>query len=170
MLNLIYGTMGSGKSLELLSLLDKLKQSQLKYATVSLNRKGYIESRFFNLKEKADFNEITVNLAEYDYILVDECQFITEDELEILHHLSNENKNIYCYGLLTDFKGNLFDGMSKLIPLADNLKEIHNICSNCGKVKAIHHLKTDLMCEDNLNKEIYKSVCYSCFKKGVNNA
>ncbi len=46
------------------------------------------------------------------------------DELDI---------NIFCYGLLTDFKGVLFEGSKRLIECADSIREIVNSCPLCEK-------------------------------------
>ena len=46
-----------------------------------------------------------------------------------------------CYGLRTDFKGNLFSGSERLLAIADELREIRTIC-HCGK-KATMVLRLD---------------------------
>ena len=38
-----------------------------------------------------------------------------------------------CYGIRTDFQGQLFDGSKELLAIADNLKELKTICSMCEK-------------------------------------
>ena len=38
-----------------------------------------------------------------------------------------------CYGLRTNFLGELFEGSSRLLSIADNLHEIKTICSMCTK-------------------------------------
>ena len=42
------------------------------------------------------------------------------------------NIPVICYGLRTDFKGNLFEGSSELFSKADEIDELYTICS-CGK-------------------------------------
>ena len=37
-----------------------------------------------------------------------------------------------CYGLRTDFQGNMFPGSARLLAIADNLREIRTIC-HCGR-------------------------------------
>ena len=39
---------------------------------------------------------------------------------------------VMCYGLRTDFQGNLFPGSARLLAIADNLREIRTIC-HCGR-------------------------------------
>ena len=38
-----------------------------------------------------------------------------------------------CYGIRTDFRGELFDGSSELLALADNLIELKKLCSECAR-------------------------------------
>ena len=53
------------------------------------------------------FNTLNLN-GEYNVIMVDECQFATEDQINQLKILS-QNYPVLCYGLLTDFQTKLFD-------------------------------------------------------------
>jgi thymidine kinase len=66
-------------------------------------------------------------------ILVDECQFLTEAHVRQLARLVDEaNIPVMCYGLRTDFLGNLFPGSAALLAWADTLSEIKTICW-CGR-------------------------------------
>lgn len=75
-------------------------------------------------------------------VFVDEAQFLTEQQAwqlsEIVDKLSIP---VMCYGLRTDFKGNLFPGSASLLALADVIKEIKTICW-CSK-KATMVLRMD---------------------------
>lgn len=66
-------------------------------------------------------------------ILVDESQFLTNNQVEELWYVSKVyNIPVICYGLKTDFKSNLFEGSKRLLELADEIEELITIC-NCGK-------------------------------------
>ena len=66
-------------------------------------------------------------------ILVDEAQFLTEEQVWQLAKVADRlNIPVMCYGLRTDFQGELFPGSARLLALADNLREIRTIC-HCGK-------------------------------------
>ena len=43
------------------------------------------------------------------------------------------NFPVMCYGIRTDFRGELFEGSSALLGLADNLIELKTICSVCAR-------------------------------------
>jgi len=67
-----------------------------------------------------------------DCILIDEAQFLTKDQVWQLAHLADDLRvPIMCYGLRTDFKGELFPGSAALLAIADNIKEIKTLCW-CG--------------------------------------
>ena len=69
-------------------------------------------------------------------VLVDEAQFLTPAQVRELGAVVDElNIPVLCYGLRTDFRGELFPGSAQLLGWADNLVEIKTIC-HCGR-KAI---------------------------------
>lgn len=66
-------------------------------------------------------------------VLVDEAQFLSYDQVWALADIADEmHIPVMCYGLRTDFQGNLFEGSAALLALADNLREIRTIC-HCGR-------------------------------------
>ena len=77
-----------------------------------------------------------------DCILIDEAQFLTRDHVLQLCRVSDElNIPVLCYGLRTDFQGNLFEGSAALLALADALIELKAMCE-CGR-KATMNLRID---------------------------
>jgi thymidine kinase len=75
-------------------------------------------------------------------VLVDEAQFLTREQVLQLCRLADElNVPVLCYGLRTDFLGNLFDGSAALLALADALVELKAVCE-CGR-KATMNLRVD---------------------------
>jgi len=73
-------------------------------------------------------------------VLVDEAQFLTPAQVEQASDLVDElDLPVLCYGLRTDFQGNLFPGSARLLALADDLVELKTIC-HCGR-KAIMNLR-----------------------------
>jgi len=73
-------------------------------------------------------------------VLVDEAQFLTRDQVQQLTEVADQlDIPVLCYGLRTDFKGNLFEGSAALLGWADDLTELKNIC-HCGK-KATMNLR-----------------------------
>lgn len=66
-------------------------------------------------------------------ILLDECQFLTKDQVQELCQVVDElHIPVLCYGLRTDFLGELFPGSKYLLSWADKLVELKTIC-HCGR-------------------------------------
>ncbi|AIU66299.1 thymidine kinase [Vibrio coralliilyticus] len=75
-------------------------------------------------------------------ILVDECQFLTKEQVYQLTEVVDKlNIPVLCYGLRTDFLGELFEGSKYLLSWADKLIELKTIC-HCGR-KANMVIRTD---------------------------
>ncbi|MBW0145603.1 thymidine kinase [Sphingomicrobium clamense] len=77
-----------------------------------------------------------------DCVLVDEAQFLTEEQVIQLSRLADEfHIPVLCYGLRTDFQAKLFPGSATLLALADALVELKAVCE-CGR-KATMNLRVD---------------------------
>ncbi len=77
-----------------------------------------------------------------DCVLVDEAQFLTKDHVLQLCRIADEvGIPVLCYGLRTDFRGDLFPGSAALLALADALIELRAVCE-CGR-KATMNLRVD---------------------------
>jgi len=69
-----------------------------------------------------------------DCVLVDEAQFLTKAQVWQLSEVVDELKiPVLCYGLRTDFRGELFEGSQYLLAWADELTEIKTICHSGRK-------------------------------------
>lgn len=107
-----------------------------------------------------------------DCILVDEAQFLTENQVDELGDIVDKlGIPVICYGIRNDFTTKVFEGSKRLLEIADKIEEIKTICV-CGK-KAIYSARY-------LNGEIvtkgeqiqigdleYKSLCRKCYKKEI---
>lgn len=66
-------------------------------------------------------------------VFVDEAQFLSEEQVWQLARVADRlSIPVMCYGLRTDFQGNLFPGSRILISIADELREVRTIC-RCGR-------------------------------------
>ena len=90
-----------------------------------------------------EMQEMTVtDLQKTACIIVDEAQFLTREEVHYLVHLVDDfGIPVMCYGLRSDFKGELFPGSYELLVMADKLEEVKTICW-CGK-KATFNARFD---------------------------
>ena len=75
-------------------------------------------------------------------VLVDEAQFLSRVQVLQLARVADEDGiPVLCYGLRTDFQGQLFPGSAALLGLADALVELKAVCT-CGR-KATMNLRVD---------------------------
>jgi thymidine kinase len=73
-----------------------------------------------------------------DCVLVDEAQFLAPEHVHQLCAVADFlSIPVMCYGLRTDFRGELFPGSAALMALADDIEELKTICW-CGKKATIN--------------------------------
>jgi len=146
-LHFFYSTMNAGKSTSLLQSNHNYLESNLDTIIflpdeTNKSSKGQIVSRI-GLKAKAviadkDFNFIMYikknKTSKLSCILIDEAQFLSKIQIRQLGEVADKlNIPVMCYGIRTDFRGELFEGSSELLALADNLIELKTICYDCGR-------------------------------------
>jgi len=95
-----------------------------------------------------DFWRTTVDAltqgARIDYFVCDEAQFYTRDQIDQLAKIVDELQiDIFCFGILTDFRTRLFEGSARLVELADRTEvlQVEALCW-CGK-RATHNARTE---------------------------
>lgn len=83
-----------------------------------------------------------IKRGEYDCLIIDEAQFLSKEQVELLTELVDDyNVPVICYGLRADFRGNFFEGSQWLMAWADTIEEVKTICW-CGR-KAICNARLD---------------------------
>ena len=74
-----------------------------------------------------------IDLTGIDCIIVDECHFMNAAQVRQLVDIVDEREiPVICYGLRTDFRGELFEGRRELLRWADTIEEIKTVCW-CGR-------------------------------------
>ncbi len=181
----IYSAMNAGKTTNLLQVAYNYEERGMTtfLMTAKLDSRfgiGAIGSRI-GLTRRAEFFECSDNLFEKIYIhntscpmhcvLIDESQFLQKEQVDQLSDVVDLLKiPVMCYGLRTDFQGEFFSGSSRLLAIADEIKEIKTICW-CSK-KATMVLRTNAqgeVCEEGEQIQIggndsYHSVCRKHWK------
>ena len=185
-LHFFYSTMNAGKSTALLQSNHNYKESNLKTLlfvpkSIADKSNGKIVSRIgleaeaIIVNDKYNFyDEIIKKQSEkISCIFVDEAQFLTKKQVHSLGKVADElNIPVMTYGIRTDFLGELFEGSQELLALADNLKELKTICSECDK-KATMVVRLDsngkILLEGEKiligGNEIYKTLCRKHFRE-----
>lgn len=106
-----------------------------------------------------------IDFSSYYCIMVNEAQFF--DSLDILRGLSRKHL-VILEGLDSDFNGDLFGHMTKLIPYCDNIIKLHAVCTSCGS-KA--YLTARIANNSNQilvgGSESYVAVCKNCHQRNL---
>lgn len=137
-----YGTMASGKSIEILKVAHNYKQQNRRVllATSSVDTRygiGKITSRIgmesdaYAIGMDEDLSQL--NTDGYAAILIDEAQFLTRKQVVALAKVVDTNDiPVMCFGLKNDFDNRLFEGSEALLVFADKISEMKTICNYCG--------------------------------------
>ena len=109
-----------------------------------------------------------------DVIIVDECQFLTEEQIDQLRAIVDEhNIPVMCFGLRTDFQTKLFPGSLRLMEVADTIQEIKTIC-DCGAKATVNaridgegHIVTQGAQVVLGGNDSYIAMCHKCYVRGI---
>lgn len=150
-----YASMNAGKSTNLLqadfNYRERGMATMLWTAALDIRSMGMVQSR---IGLEADANRYTPGTdlwretltkhgeGKLACVLIDEAQFLTAKQVWQCARLADEaNIPVLCYGLRTDFRGDLFPGSAVLLGIADSLVELKGVC-HCGR-KATMNLRVN---------------------------
>ncbi len=179
-----YGVMGSSKTAQALMCKFNYEQQNFKVLllkpsidtrdmsdgkVIAKSRIG-LTSECYSVSQDENLYKYIFNKNQFKdncVVIVDECQFLTTNQVNELKEVSRKIP-VICYGLLTNFKTELFEGSKRLIEISDSLMEIKSVCA-CGRKASVNgrfvngQLVTDgdeiLLGGD----ESYKALCYNCY-------
>ena len=182
-----YGAMGSSKTAQALITRYNYEENDLRVWLIkpsadSRDGEAVIRSRIGLegvaqiLSPEADVLEIfrTEQLGQCDVIIVDECQFLTEAQIDQLRAIVDEhNVPVMCFGLRTDFQCHLFAGSRRLMEVADTIQEIKTIC-DCGAKATVNaridgsgHIITQGAQVVLGGNDSYIAMCHKCWVRGI---
>lgn len=112
-------------------------------------------------------------LGQCDVVIVDECQFLAERQIDQLRAVVNEyGVPVICFGLRTDFQTRLFPGSRRLMELADCIEEIKTMC-DCGAKATVNARINDgyIVTEGAQvvlgGNDSYIAMCHKCYIRGI---
>lgn len=175
-IEVITGSMFSGKTEELIRRLKRAKIARLKVEIF----KPAIDKRFSEVEvvshdENAIMStpvdtsgNILLLAGDVDVIGIDEAQFFDNGLVEASVALANQGIRVIIAGLDMDFKGKPFGPIPGLMAVADHITKVHAICMRCGNVAQFSHRfsqagKLVLLGEKNQ----YEPLCRSCYTKAT---
>lgn len=182
-----YGTMNSGKSIELLKTAHNYREQgkEVVIMTSALDTRsgvGKVSSRIGLSEDAIAIKKEDTIIDELDKyridgntacILVDEAQFLTEEQVIDLAAIVDKYEiPVICYGLKTDFQGKLFEGSKTLIEYADKIEEIKTVCYYCNRkatmnMRLINGKPTFDGEQVQIGDEEYLSICREDWLEGL---
>ena len=169
----ICGSMFSGKTEELIRRLKRVKIANLKAEIF----KPSIDTRYdkINIVSHDDNavpsfpvdNSQTILLLaqEVDVVGIDEAQFFDDQIPYVCEQLALRGIRVIVAGLDMDYQGKPFGQMPNLLAIADYITKLHAICVQCGSIANISYRKTAQSGQVLLGeKDIYEPRCRVCSK------
>ena len=170
-IEVICGSMFSGKTEELIRRLKRAKIANLKTEIFkpSIDVR-YDETKVVSHDSNAiqstpiDNSQTILLLAEgVDVVGIDEAQFFDDQILHVCETLALRGTRVIVAGLDMDYLGRPFGQMPNLLSIADYITKLHAICMRCGNIANVSFRKTEQEGQVLLGeKETYEPRCRKC--------
>lgn len=171
-IEVICGSMFSGKTEELIRRLNRARLARLKVEIF----KPSVDKRYHDVDvvshNENSIRSTPVNFAgdilllagDCDVVGIDEAQFFDEEIVRVVQLLANKGKRVIMAGLDMDFEGKPFEPMPRLMAIAEYVTKVHAICMKCGDLAAfslrLSEAKEKVVLGE---KESYEARCRRCF-------
>ena len=175
-IEIICGSMFSGKTEELLRRLKRAKFANLKVEIF----KPAIDIRYSEeevvshdshaiLSTPVETSDsILLLTGDVDVVGIDEVQFFDDNIVNVCQQLANRGVGVICAGLDMDYLGNPFGPMPKLMAVAEYVTKVHAICVKCGNLAHhSHRLSASNKLVELGEKDTYEPICRHCFNKAL---
>lgn len=170
----ICGSMFSGKTEELIRRLKRAKIAQLKVEIF----KPTIDTRYdeedvvshddnsIHSTPVENASRILFFSKDFDVVGIDEAQFFDEELAEVCNKLADAGKRVIVAGLDMDFSGKPFGPIPALLSTAEYVTKVHAICMKCGNLAQYSHrtIKNDKLVVLG-EKDSYEPLCRKCFNE-----
>lgn len=183
-----YGTMGCGKTMQLLQTAFNYEERGMKVCVIKpktdtkngtklLTRIGPERETDLCFRKEVNLYEvISQAFPKVNCILVDEAQFLTPKQADELMEITVKlDIPVIAYGLRLNFrqddKG--FEGATRLLQIAQDIEELKTICE-CGRKATVNTRMLngkivtegpDILIDDGTTEIEYRAFCQSCFEK-----
>lgn len=128
------------------------------------------------VKEDENLYELyNTRFSDCDAVIVDECQFLTPEQVDQLSLITMEKDvPVLCFGLSTDFTTHLFPGSKRLFEIAESITEIKSVCT-CGAKATVNARLDDKGEVVTSGSQVciggngrYVAMCRKCWLKRIN--
>ena len=179
-----YGAMGSSKTAQALNTKYNYEENDLNVwllkpsadvrdgVNILRSRIG-LEAEVEVVPPSVNINERFRELDLCHVIIVDECQFMTPDQIDQLRAIVIDFYiPVLCFGLRTDFQTHLFPGSHRLMELADCIEEIKTMC-DCGSKATVNaRINNGYIVTEGAQvvlggNDSYIAMCHKCYIRGI---
>lgn len=173
-IEVICGSMFSGKTEELIRRLKRVEFAQQKLALF----KPRIDDRFHEehvvSHRGSSFEAVPVNssadiLKKWSHeriVAIDEAQFFDEGLVAVCNELAKNGVRVIIAGLDMDYLGKPFGPMPHLLCIAEYVTKVHAICVSCGNLAQYSHRTVKEGGQVLVGAvETYEPLCRACFNK-----
>lgn len=174
-IEVICGSMFSGKTEELLR---RLKRAKIAKQEIEIFKPA-IDTRYSEVEVIShDKNSIPSTVVEHssnilllssniEVVGIDEAQFFDQGLVDVCQQLADQGIRVIVAGLDMDFKRNPFGPMPALCAIADDVKKVHAICVECGRLanysyRLISNNDRQVMLGE---LQEYKPLCRLCYTR-----
>lgn len=175
-IEVVCGSMFSGKTEELIRRLNRARIAKLKVETF----KPSIDIRYSDedvvSHNESSLHSIVVESAsqilfysnDVDVIGIDEAQFFDNELVNVCQTLANQGVRVIVAGLDMDYTGKPFGPMPALMAVAEDVSKVHAICMRCGGLAQYSHrtVKVDKLVVLG-ETDTYEPLCRSCYNKAL---
>ncbi len=175
-IEVICGSMFSGKTEELIRRLKRAQFAKLKIATFkpSLDKR-YSEmdvvshdSQSVSCTPIKTPSRILQLSADAQVVGIDEAQFFDESLVEVCQTLANRGVRVIVAGLDTDYLGKPFGPIPGLMAVAEDVQKVHAICVRCGGLaNHSHRLSASKKLVLLGEKDVYEPLCRQCYNNSL---
>ncbi len=175
-IEVICGSMFSGKTEELIRRLKRVKFANLKVEIF----KPSFDTRYDKVKvvshddnaiqsTAVDNSQAILLLAgNVDVVGIDEAHFFDAGIVQVCEALALRGIRVIVAGLDMDYQGRPFSPVPELLAVADYITKLHAICVVCGNIAAISYRKTKDKEQFLLGeKDLYEPRCKVCYNDSM---
>lgn len=176
-IEVICGSMFSGKTEELIRRIKRAQFANLKVATF----KPTVDKRYSDMDVVShDSHSVSCTPIktpsrmlqipeDVQVVGIDEAQFFDLSLVDVCQELANRGVRVIVAGLDTDYLGKPFGPMPGLMAIAEDVQKVHAICVKCGGLaNHSHRLSSSRKLVVLGEKDVYEPLCRQCYNKAVN--
>lgn len=165
--------MHSGKSMHVIAVAKNYEIQKKTCFIVKINpdgntcevtsRTGLQTSSVISLEELKRVLMLSVKIS---CVIVDEAQFLTKSQVDDLRTITLKGIPVICYGLRTNWMGELFEGSKRLLEISDSIEEMKTTCWYCERKATMNYKisqKGNCIEVEHPGEHKYVPTCYECF-------